>query len=231
MKQQRLLLALLASAICSLASPVTADWDTGPCPGGGTAPCIEAEVSGNTYHFNGTGDHAGEWHGLPTTGEDFEFSGATAWGCRGRNFNCTLTWGARIKKCQDSNGDWRLGLQMNSVNVSGGLGCASFALGSFPWYTKDPHVANHCPFEDDCDSFIPYETGAPNYTTNLGAIDLAIFGIPLIADGHLHGVVFTPGIGANFAFDSEFYGCDDESQGCWVEGALTVTNATSLDVQ
>ena len=232
MKRKFLLSAFLVAATWSLSSLATADWDTGPCPGGGTAPCIEAEVSGTTYHFNSSGDHAGEWHGLPTTGEDFEFIGATEWTCHGLDFNCTWTWGAKIKKCMDSSGDWRIGLKVDSNNVSGGFACGTFALAGFPWYIKNSNSSNnHCPFQDSCDDFIPYDGNSSSYAAELGSIDLAIFGIPLVSDGYLQGVFFTPGTGANFAFNSDFYGCDGSEGDCFVQGLLTLTNATSLDIQ
>lgn len=231
MKGKILLSTLLTATIWSLSSLALADWDAGPCPGGGTAPCIEAEVSGNTYHFNGTGDHAGEWHGLPTTGEDFEFvADHVDWGCGGLNWDCSLSWSAKVKKCQDSNGDWRIGVKVNSTAISGGFACGTFVFGGFPWYTRDSTIANHCPFEDNCDSFILYHPSASHYVSNLGEVDLTVFGIPRITDAHLHGVVFTPGTGATFSFASQFYNCDEEDQGCVISGDLVLNNATSLDI-
>ncbi|MFP1682781.1 hypothetical protein ACLD0W_09730 [Alloalcanivorax sp. C16-1] len=231
MKRKILLSAFLATATWSLPGLATADWDTGPCPGSGTAPCIEAEVSGTTYHFNGTGDHAGEWHGLPTTGEDFVFSGATTWGCSGLNANCTWNWGVKIKKCQDENDDWRIGLQVNSASMTGGFICGLLTWSGFPWYSKDVANSSHCPFTDDCSNFTAYDATASSYTNNLGAIDHIIFGTPRVENGHLHEVVFNPGTSANLVFNSQFYDCDDEDQGCSINGTLTVTNATSLDIQ
>ena len=231
MKRKLLLSVLLTTATWSLSSLATANWDTGPCPGGGTAPCIEAEVSGTTYHFNGTGDHAGEWHGLPTTGDDFQFSGATVWGCSGLNVNCTWSWGAKIQKCQDNNGDWRIGLQVNSASMTGGFFCGIITWGGFPWYSKDVANSSHCPFTDDCSNFTPYDTSASSYASNLGAIDQIVLGTPQVQNGHLHDVIFYPGTGANLDFNSEFYDCDDVGQDCYVDGTLVLQNATSLDIQ
>lgn len=231
MKTKLLLSAVLGVAAWSLSSMAAASWNTGACPGTGTAPCIEAVVSGNTYHFNGTGGHSGVWHGLPTTGADFQFSGATALGCDGLNLNCTLTLGGKVQKCQDSSGAWRIGVQVNSSNVSGGFPCGTVVLGGFPWYAGDPDSASSCPFEDDCDNFIPYSPGASTYTGDFGAIDINVLFIPRVSGGHVENVVFTPGVGANFNFNSEFYDCDGGEQGCSVNGTLTVTNATSLDIQ
>ncbi|GAA5127710.1 hypothetical protein [Alloalcanivorax gelatiniphagus] len=232
MKTKLLLSAVLGVAAWSLSSMAAADWDTGPCPGGSSAPCIEAVVNGTTYHFNGTGDHAGEWHGLPTTGADFEFVGdSVELGCSGINLDCTLTLGGKVQKCQDSNGDWRIGVQVNSSNVSGGFLCSTVVLGGFPWYSRDASLANHCPFEDDCDSFIPYDPSATTYSGNFGAIDISVLGSSRVSGGHVHGVTFTPGTGATFSFASQFYDCDDDEQGCEVTGDLVLDNATSLDIQ
>ena len=230
MKRKLLLSIFLATVTWSLTGIASADWDAGPCPGGGTAPCIEAEVSGTTYHFNGTGDHAGEWHGLPTTGEDFEFSGVTEWGCSGLYWNCTATWGAKIKKCQDSDGDWRIGLQINSASMTGGFLCTTMTWGGFPWYSKDTTNSNHCPFTDDCSNFTPYDTSASSYTNNFGTINIIVLGISRLVNSHMHGVVFTPGTGASFGFNSNFYDCDEEDQGCYLDGTLVLQNATSLDI-
>ncbi|MFP1682780.1 hypothetical protein ACLD0W_09725 [Alloalcanivorax sp. C16-1] len=231
MKRDLLLSAFLAAATWSLSSLAAADWDTGPCQGGGTAPCIEAEVSGTTYLFNGSGDYAGEWHGLPTNGEDFEFSGATTWGCSGLNFNCTWTWGAQIKKCQDKDGNWRIGLRVNSASMSGGAYCALIGWEGFPWYTKDTSISSHCPFNDSCENLIPYVANATTYNSNIGPIDFSTFGITRITGGHMHGLLFTPGIGARLDFSSAIYSCDEDDEGCEANGTLTVTNATSLDIR
>lgn len=96
---------------------------------------------------------------------------------------------------------------------------------------KDPTIANHCPFEDDCDSFIPYNPSASTYTANFGniTVDANLVG-NLVNAEHLHGVVFTPGVGANFAFSSPFFNCDEEEQDCSIDGVLTLDNATSLEI-
>lgn len=231
MKTKLILSAIFGVAAWSLSSLAAASWDPGPCPGGGSAPCIEAVVNGNTYHFNGTGGHAGVWHGLPTTGADFEFSGPTDLSCDSIDLDCTLTLGGKVQKCQDSSGAWRIGVQVNSSNVSGSFPCGTVSLGGFPWYAKDGSITPHCPFTDDCDNFIPYVPGASSYTGNFGEIDISVIGIPRVTNGHVHGVVFNPGVGANFDFNSDFYDCDENELGCSVDGTLTVTNATSLDIQ
>ena len=232
MKTKLLLSAIFGVAAWSLSSMAAASWDSGPCPGTGTAPCIEAVVSGNTYHFNGSGGHAGVWHGLPTTGADFEFVGDNVeLGCGSLGLDCTLSLGGKVKKCQDSDGAWRIGVQVNSSDVSGNFLCNTVVLGGFPWYSKDPTIGSHCPFEDDCDSFIPYDPSASTYVGNFGEIDINVLGSPEVVAGHVHSVVFTPGVGANFAFlNKTFYDCEEESQDCSVNGTLTLDNATSLDI-
>lgn len=230
MKWRLIFTTLFATATWSLSSLAAADWDTGPCPGSGTAPCIEAEISGNAYHFNGTGDHAGEWHGLPTTGENFEFTGAFSWDCSGLSLECTTTWAGKIKKCQSLNGDWRIGLQINSANVSGDFLCSTNVFGGFPWYTNGDAVTPHCPFTDNCENFMVYEPDAPTYVSNFGQIDLTILGTPRIDGGHLHDMIFTPGPGASLGFNSDVVDCDEEELGCNLEGMLKLDNAASLGV-
>lgn len=231
MKTKLLLSAIFGVAAWSLSSMAAASWNTGPCPGTGTAPCIEAEVSGNTYHFNGSGGHAGEWHGLPTTGEDFDFVGDDVELDCALNLNCTLTLSGKVKKCQDSGGAWRIGVQVNSADVAAGDSlCGLVSVGGFPWYSKDPTIANHCPFEDNCDNFIPYNPSASSYTANFGTIDVTALGMNLVDNEHVHGVVFTPGAGANFSFASDFYDCNENAD-CSINGVLTLDNATSLDIK
>lgn len=228
MKMKLALSTLLGVAAWSLSSMAMA-WVSGPCPGGTAAPCIEVVENGNTYHLNGTGGAAGTWWGLPSTGADFAFSGSNVDLQCALNLNCTLTLRGKVQKCQDSSGAWRIGVQVNSASVSGSFPCGVVSVGGFPWYSKDPTIANHCPFEDDCDSFIPYTPGATTYTGHFGTISVSALGIGLVNNEHVHNVVFTPGAGANFAFDSDFYDCDENAD-CYINGVLTLNNATSLDI-
>tara|TARA_R100000963_G_C4621637_1_gene88965 strand:+ start:295 stop:993 length:699 start_codon:yes stop_codon:yes gene_type:complete len=232
MKTKLLLSALLGMAAWSFSSVAIADWDTGACPGSGSAPCIETEINGNTYHFNGTGGHADVWHGRPAAegGGEFVFEGEGVDLECALDLNCTLALSGQVKKCQDSNGDWRIGVQVTDATVSDGTFCGVVNVDGFPWYSKDPTIASHCPFEDDCDSFIPYDPSATSYTANFGTIDVSALGMGLVSGEHVHSVVFTPGVGANFSFASDFYDCDEEA-GCSITGVLTVNNATSLDIQ
>lgn len=237
MKTKLLLSTLFGVAAWSLSSLAMANWDTGACSGSGTAPCIETEINGNTYHFNGSGGHAGVWHGRPAAegGGDFEFSGSNVdLSCPSASPSCNLSLGGEVKKCQDSNGNWRIGVRVNSADVTpGDFLCNFITVGGFPWYSKDPTIASHCPFEDDCDSFIPYDPSASTYTANFGTIDVSAPTGTLVSGEHLHGVIFTPGVGATFDFTGPktFFDCDETEGDCSINGILTLDNATSLDVQ
>ena len=233
METKPIFLALFGVAVWSLSSFTTASWNTGPCSSAGTAPCIETEINGNTYHFNGGGSHAGVWHGRPAAegGGDFSFSGFFALACDGPPSDCILNLTGEVKKCQDSNGGWRIGVRVNDSQVDpGDFLCNFIALDGFPWYSKDPSVTSHCPFTDDCDNFIPYDPNASSYTANFGLIDIDVLGSPQVVNGHLHGVVFNPGAGANFAFYSDIFDCRRTNQSCRVNGTLSLDNGTSLDI-
>ncbi|MEP4372640.1 MAG: hypothetical protein ABJ319_12985, partial [Alloalcanivorax venustensis] len=103
MKTKILLTALLGMAAWSFSGVATASWNTGACPGSGTAPCIETEINGNTYHFNGTGGHADIWHGRPAAegGGDFVFEGDNVDLECALDLNCTLALSGQVKKCLD----------------------------------------------------------------------------------------------------------------------------------
>ena len=115
--------------------------------------------------------------------------------------------------------------------MADGFICNVTVWEGFPWYSRDATNSSHCPFTDDCDNFTPYDPTASSYTSNLGALSFSWVGIYRVQNGHLHDVVFTPGTGASFAFDSDFYDCEEEDQGCSVIGTLVLQNASSLDIQ
>jgi hypothetical protein len=234
---RKLLLSTLFGVIAwSISSVAAASWDTGACPQphAGPAPCVETEINGNTYHFNGSGGHAGDWHGRPAAegGGEFGFSGNLDFSCTELTPRCELTWFGEVKKCQDSTGVWRIGVRVTDANMSAGdFLCNFFSMDGFPWYSGDSDAASHCPFEDDCNNFIPYDPGAPTYTARFGDITLSASLIGILANAeHLHGVVFTPGVGANFAIDSAFFDCEEEEQTCSLDSVLTLDNGTSLDI-
>jgi hypothetical protein len=237
MKTKLILSTLFGMAAWSLSSVAAANWDTGACPQphAGPAPCIETEINGNTYHFNGSGGHAGVWHGRPAAegGGAFDFSGSGVdLTCPGANPSCNLTLSGEVKKCQDSTGAWRIGVRVTDADVSPGTFLCNFiTVSGFPWYSGDVDADSHCPFEDDCDNFIPYDPSASTYTANFGNVTVSASLVGTLVNAeHLHGVVFTPGVGANFAFASSFYNCDEEEQDCSITGVLTLDNGTSLDI-
>jgi hypothetical protein len=237
MNRKLLLSTILGASAWSLSSVASANWDTGACPQphSGPAPCIETEINGSTYHFNGSGGHADVWHGVPAAegGGDFQFSSSDVdVTCTTSNPSCAFSSRGEIKKCQDSDGAWRIGVRVNSADVSPGQFLCNFiTIDGFPWYSKDPTITTHCPFEDDCDNFLPYDPGASIYTANFGNVTVSASLVgTLINAEHLHGAVFTPGPGATLAFSSSFYNCDDEEQDCSINGVLTLDNVTSLEI-
>lgn len=237
MKTKLLLSALLGIAAWSFSGMAAANWNTGACPGGGTAPCIETEINGNTYHFNGSGGHAGVWHGRPAAegGGDFDFSSSSVdLACTLASPSCNLTLSGQVKKCQDSDGNWRIGVKVTGADVSpGDFLCNFITVSGFPWYSnvKGTEDEDHCDFVDNCENFNLYDSNASTYTANFGAITVGSPAGTLVDGEHLHGVVFTPGTGATFDFTGKtFFNCEEEEQDCSIDGILTLDNATSLDV-
>jgi len=237
MHTKLLLSTLLGAAVWSHSSVAMASWDFGACPQPhtGPAPCIETEINGNTYHFNGSGRHAGAWHGVPVAegGGDFQFSGDTVdFACTSVSISCQMSARGEVKKCQDSDGIWRIGVRVNAVDLlSGDFLCNFITVSGFPWYSKNPSITPHCPFEDDCDSFIPYDPSASTYTANFGSADVSTPTGTLLSGEHLHGVVFTPGVAATVDFSNKtFFDCEETEGGCSIDGILTLDNATSFDI-
>ena len=236
MKIKFFLTALVGVATWSLSSLAAAGWHDGPCLPAeiGPVPCIEVAIGDDSYHY-GSGLHDGgvhpdleAWHGHPLGG-DFEFRGTgVALDCPEIGLSCTLTLSGQVRKCQDSNGDWRIGVRVTAADAQpGDFLCIGLNISGFPWYSKDPSITPHCPFEDDCDSFIPYDPNATTYTGNFGNVTVSSILGTFVNSEHLHGVVFTPGPGANFDFDSNFHDCD-ENEGCSIDGTLYIDNADAL---
>ncbi|MBF5057700.1 hypothetical protein Y5W_02994 [Alcanivorax sp. 521-1] len=240
MKIKLLLSALLGMAAWSFSSTAAADWDTGACPQPhtGPAPCIETVVNGNTYHFNGSGDHADEWHGLPGGGAfDFQNTGVDL-DCPGIGVSCDLTLSGEVKKCEDSNGNWRIGVRVTGADVTGSFLCDALSISGFPWYSADPANHSHpneCPFVDDCDNFLPYNPTASNYVGHFGEVTVSSLLGTHVAAEHLHGVTFTANnMGAtptaNFNFAGKtFFSCDGEED-CSIDGILYLDNAAELNI-
>lgn len=235
MNKTMALSALTCLAIWSISSVAAANWDSGACPQphAGPGPCIETEINGNTYHFNGSGGHAGDWHGLPAAegGGPFQFEGSSIdLRCGPATPSCNLTLSGEVKKCQTSSGSWRIGLRVSAASFSpGDFVCNFLIMDGFPWYSRVPNAVSHCSFEDNCDGFIPYEPSTSTYVANFGSVGIISPISTWMVDGHLHDVVFNPGVGANFDFSNKmFFDCDEEETGCSIDGILTINNATSL---
>lgn len=238
MKTKLLFSTILGAAAWSLSHVAVAGWVDGPCPQPhiGPAPCIEAVYhNGSTdpndwdyHHFNGDGSQADRWKGAPRGG-DFEFVGSNVDLQCLLNLNCTLTLRGEVKKCQDSNGDWRIGVRVNSSSVSGIFPCGAVSVGGFPWYSKDHGITPHCEFANDCDDFILYNPSATSYFANFGKIDVSALGVTLVDGEHVHEVEFTPGLNASFAFDSFFYDCEEDGN-CHINGVLSVSNVNELNI-
>ncbi len=243
MKTKILLSAIIGVAIWALSSVTAASWNSGACPQPhtGGAPCIETVINGNTYHFNGDGGHAGSWHGLPAAegGGDFDFSGSSVeLGCPGINPICDIVLNGQVKKCEDSDGNWRLGVRVTGGNFSGSFWCNYQDLSGFPWYLADSSNHSHpgqCPFTDDCDNFLPYDPSASNYVGHFGEVTISSFLGILIGTEHLHDVVFTannqgaaPTANINLT-DKVFTDCNGDGD-CSIDGILYLDNAAELNI-
>ncbi len=236
MKTKLLLSAIFGVAAWSLSSVAMAAWSSGPCPAT-TSPCIEVVDSGNTYHFNGGQQDI--WHGHPTGG-DFEFANSgVELGCPGINPSCDLVLYGQVKKCEDSDGNWRLGVKVTGGDSSGGFVCNALNLSGFPWYSADPAGHSHpgqCPFTDDCDNFLPYVPNASNYVGHFGEVTVSSFFGTHVNAEHVHNVTFTPNNGsptpstANFNFTGKtFTDCSGDGD-CTIDGILYLDNADALNV-
>ena len=117
------------------------------------------------------------------------------------------------------------------TDSSGAFLCNTIAYGGFPWYATDPAITSHCPFQDTCDSFVPYDPPASSMVFQMGSIDMTVLGLSRLEDGHLHDVTFTLGTGALFDFYSEYYDCGEAELGCQIDAVLSLTNASSLDIK
>ena len=255
-KQIKVLLAsILGVGLLGASQFAAADWDSGRCtsPNPGPAPCVEHQASdGSWWHFNGSGGNAGVWHGYPVNEDgqspeqDFQFSGTTDLSCTLGAFTCELTLNGEVKKFQDGNGNWRIGVRVNSGSVApGDEECDAISVGNFPWY------AGHDPDQDagfpgqhvlSNSTGIVYNGTSSVYTGHIGQIDVIYSGlgfpITLVNDGHLHDVQyqnstnsFLFGSSGTGSQDNILYedGASDTDSGCTVDGAL-VLQPPALDL-
>ena len=247
-----LLASVMGVGFLSVSQFAFADWDSGACPdpNTGPAPCIEHQDStGTWWHFNGSGGHAGinNWHGYPVNEDgqspeqDFEFSGTTDLVCEAGAFTCELTLFGEVKKFQDDDDNWRIGVRVNDGDVTIGGGddeCENITVGGFPWYAgHDPDQNPGFPGQHVLSNStgIVYTGGQSYYTGHIGQIDVSysIFGFPiqLVDGGHLHDVEYHNS-GSSFRFgsagvwnmDNILYedGDADTDSGCTVDGTLSL---------
>ena len=245
---------LFASMVCvgflSVSQFVSANWESGRCqnPNPGEVPCIENQDSQmNWWRFNGDGGHAGVWHCYPenedgeSPEQDFQFTGYTSLSCNLGSYYCELTLNGQVKKFQDENGSWRVGVRVNSGSVAVGNAdeeCEHISVGGFPWYAgHDPDQNASFPGQHVLSSTtgIVYTGTSSVYTGHVGQIDVgySVFGLPisLVSDGNLHDVEYA-NASSSFLFgsagggsqDNIIYegGAADNDSGCTVDGALTL---------
>tara|TARA_Y100001001_G_scaffold143632_1_gene149094 strand:- start:4502 stop:5266 length:765 start_codon:yes stop_codon:yes gene_type:complete len=233
--------SVMGLGLLSASQLASAGWDSGACPRPhqGPAPCIELQLRDDSWvHFNGNGGHAGDWHGYPASGsdpaQDFTFTGYTDLGCEvlgtPQSFNCELSLEGEVRKFQDDDDNWRIGVRVNSGTVApgdeGDAECDDIEVGSFEWYAgnSDQHSPN-------ASTGIIYTGSASSYSGNVGTLDVDydfLFGIELVDQGHLHEVEYHNS-DSTFRFggtgrDNTIYenGAADDDSGCTVDGNLEV---------
>jgi hypothetical protein len=252
------MMPLLGLAAFGLSQTAAASWVQGQCAErpnpDGPVPCIEhKDANGMWWHFNGEGDHTNIWHGYPINEdgqapeEPFTFCGQSSLSCTVGgipvDLDCTLCLDGYVKKFQDDDNNWLIGVKVTGGTVSpGDGGCDDITLGGFPWYAGDNQPApgnEHDNFGEH--SGVPYagSTLPGMFTGNFGAIDITytLFGIPvsLVTSGHVHSVDFNNNGGGMVRSDFQFGlasttgddiiyedGNADTDSGCTVSGTLTL---------
>lgn len=222
---KRILASAFGVSLMGLSQMSAADWHPGACaqPHTGPAPCVERTSDGGATweHFNGSGDHADDWHG------PFSFSGTSAIGCSFLKFYCDMKITSELREFEDENG-WNIGIKILSTEAIGSSTCEGMEFTNLPWFVGD--VGAHQGFNDSAG--IPYP--GP-YMGNLGHIDFtAIGGLVNFADAHIHGVTFeNSGNDPSFLdFASPFFtGSDaDNDTGCDMDGTLYIENYDDVNI-
>ncbi|MGB1764966.1 hypothetical protein [Alloalcanivorax xenomutans] len=233
MKAKIIMLSALGVASFGLTQAASAGWDSGACPQPhtGPAPCIEHydASTGTTTHFNGSGSHAGDWHGNPATGAPFTFKGRTNLTCGFASVECDLALDGKVRKVYDTaNNTWKVGIEVSNATVDNGTFCGAVTVGGFEWYMNEdaPHPLPP-KYNDDNDVGIPYDINAtPPITMQaiIGPIDVSvpILGIN-VSNGHMHNVTYdntnTFSFGTDWR-DPVIYDENDDPTNCEVSGDL-----------
>ncbi|MEC8881642.1 MAG: hypothetical protein VYC49_15990 [Pseudomonadota bacterium] len=227
-----ILAGFMGTALLGFSSTALAGWDSNDCSGvSGTAPCIDTDVGGSDVHFNGTGGHAGNWHGAPGGG-DFEFVGETLLTCPDLPpATCDLTLYGEVRKFQD-NGDWKIGLRVNDGSVASGDSlCAFIDVTDFEWFLGPDGVNSGF----GPNSGVDYVPSATSYTGNIGGspttngITVTVLGSPVAEYDYVESVIYDNQ--NTFSFDSDLYHIGtNTSSGCTVEGDLVLQDGTYLTI-
>lgn len=224
MKKKLLASMVVGGSLALMSAGASAGWEAGKCPEPhtGPAPCIERNNGGVWEHFNGTGGHDNDWHG------PFEFEGTSTLGCSIAQPTCTLKLVGNVQKFQDDAGQWNVGIQVVSGQVSGGLTCNGIALSNFPWYAGS--TATHSGFSAS--------TGIPvpgPLVGNMGDISLtALGGLISVNNAHVDNISFdNNGTGLSFFnFSSKLFtgGAAHNDSGCKVDGKLYIKNYDDVNI-
>ncbi|MEY1661550.1 hypothetical protein [Isoalcanivorax beigongshangi] len=231
MKKKLLASVLVGGGVALFSAGASASyWEEGTCAPDhvdGPAPCIQAtDEDGKTYFFNGDGAHAGDWHGRPDTGSPFTFKGSTDLKCGVAALSCDLALNGNVRKDFDpAAGEWKIGIQVTSANVTGSVLCSAVTVKGFPWYVDQD--ANDGPYTSAVGVGIPYTYGGTPAISFMGSIGPIGISVPLLGinvnDGHMHKVFYNNQDTFSFGGangDSTIYNSSEGSTGCTVSGDL-----------
>lgn len=246
-----MLTALFGFALMGISQLSFAGWTSGDCSSvSGSAPCVEYQDSnGNWHHFNGSGGHSGTWHTTPSSappaGADFEF-------CNGGEpvtlsctdpidveFDCNLCLTGQVQKFQDSNNNWRIGVQVTGGQPSPGDNqCSDILANSYNWFGGQAGSGSggtHQGFGNS--TGILYNGGNPTYDGNIGTVDVFyetfLGNYQLVEQGHLHNVTYS-NADSSFDFTEKTIwedGPSDTDSSCEIDGILSLENGQELNLQ
>ena len=227
MKPKIFILSVLGAASLGLSQAASANWQSGICPqpNMGPAPCIEWSDGTNTYHFNGDGGQAGEWHGHPNGGS-FNFKGRTTLICDNNTVECDLGLDGRVRKDYDPvDGTWKVSIEVSDATVDNGLLCGFVNVSGFPWYIDEND--EHGSYTSAVDVGIPYNNATTPPIDFIGSIGPIGVSVPLlginVTNGHMHDITYDNSNTFSFGtgmLDENIYASDETLTGCTVSGDL-----------